>query len=274
MSIVFVVLYGVLGAAIGSFLNVVIDRAPERASLVRPASHCPGCGRALAPSELVPVISYLALRGRCRTCGARIPLRILWVELGTGLLFGWLAWQHGPSLALLTDSVYAALLLVITVIDLEHQLILNRIIYPALGITLALAVVRAALGQPRFLHVGYWQAAGWAPGLDPALLGVLSQLAGALLALAIFALIYVVARGAMGDGDLPLAALAGLITGFPGALAAVFGSFILGGLVGAALLLSRRATSKTALPFAPFLALTTFAVNLWGDGWLLHYLLG
>jgi leader peptidase (prepilin peptidase)/N-methyltransferase len=274
MATVFVVLCGLLGAAIGSFLNVVIDRAPQRASLLRPASHCPGCGRALAPAELIPVFSYLALRGRCRTCGAAIPVRVLLVELAAGLLFAGLAWYRGPGLELLADGLYAAILLVITVIDLEHRLILNRVIYPALGIALALAALRLALGMPRYLHVGYWLAAGWAPGLSQAWMGLLSQGAGALFALGIFWLIYLVAPGSMGDGDLPLAALAGLITGFPGALVAVFGSFILGGITGVALLLGGRATRKTALPFAPFIVLTTWAVNLWGDGWLLRYLFG
>lgn len=274
MATFFAIAYGLMGAAIGSFLNVVIDRAPARASLLHPGSHCPHCGRALAPLDMVPVVSYLALRGRCRTCGARIPVRVLLVELGVGLLFGWLAWRHGPGLELLADSLYTGLLLAIMVIDLEHQLILNRVIYPAIGIALALAALRLALDAPRYLHHGYWTAAGWATNLSPAMIGALSQLVGAVLALAIMAGIYVASRGAMGDGDVPLAAFAGLITGFPGALVAVLGSFIIGGLTGVALLLSGRASRKTALPFAPFLVLTTWVVNIWGDGWLLRYLYG
>ncbi len=274
MFTAFVIVYGLIGAAIGSFLNVVSDRAPRRASLLRPRSHCPGCERALTPMEMVPVFSYLALRGRCRTCGAAIPVRVFLVELAAGALFAGLAWYHGPSLELLADSLYTASLLVIMVIDLEHQLILNRVIYPVIGIALLVAALRVALAMPRFLHYGYWIAAGWAPRLTLEQVGALSQGIGAVLALAIFALIYLVAPGSMGAGDLPLAALAGLLCGFPGTLAAVCGSFVLGGVTGAILLISRRASRKTALPFAPFIVLATWVVNLWGDGWLLRYLFG
>lgn len=270
----FTIGYGLLGAAVGSVLNVIIERAPQRVALLRPWPSCGKCGSRMSAGELAPVVGYLAQGGRCRACGATIPKRRLLVELSTAVLFAWLAWYRGWGLDLLTDTFYGATLLVITVIDLEHRLILNRIVFPAIWITAALAVLRLALGPPRYLHVGYWEAAGWAPALSPAARGVLSQVVGALVAFAIFLAIYLVAPQGMGDGDVRLAFLIGAMTGFPGALGAVVGAIMLGGLAAAGLLLTRRASRSTPLPFGPFMAVATWAIALWGDGWLRWYLGG
>ncbi|MBS3753811.1 MAG: prepilin peptidase, partial [Anaerolineales bacterium] len=90
---IFPFIYGLLGAVLGSFLNVCIDRLPREESIVSPPSHCPHCQRTLRPLELIPIFSYLVLSGRCRTCEEKIPLRVLWVEIGTGVLFV-LIWQR------------------------------------------------------------------------------------------------------------------------------------------------------------------------------------
>ncbi|MFC1979307.1 prepilin peptidase, partial [Chloroflexota bacterium] len=113
-------IYGVLGLAIGSFLNVLIDRLPEKESLLRPPSHCPACQRRLAPKDLIPVLSYLWLRGRCRYCRSPIPRRVLWVELSTGLMFAFLWWRYGLTPELGITSFYFCLLTIILVIDLER----------------------------------------------------------------------------------------------------------------------------------------------------------
>ena len=258
------ILYIMVGAAVGSFLNVVIDRLPEHASLLEPPSHCPNCGRQLTPWEMIPVLSYLFLRGRCRTCGARIPIRIWVVEVVTALLFGLLWMLEGWGLGLVLNSIYVCVLLVILVIDLEHKLILNRVILPALVLGVVLSVVRALFGAvPSFFTAYFWPR--WLAGSSVGVVAFLSQIAGAAVAFLIFWLIWLVARQGIGAGDVKLAAFCGLLTAFPGVLLAVLGSFVLGGIVGILLLITKRASRKTAVPFAPFLVLATFVVMLMGD---------
>ncbi|MGC9399074.1 MAG: prepilin peptidase [Anaerolineae bacterium] len=229
-----IVLWTLLGTAVGSFLNVAADRLPEAASLLRPPSHCPACGRRLTPLEMIPLLSYVILRGRCRTCGARIGLRTFLVEGTCGLLFGLMALQaRSPTglrwPALLFHSVYAAALLLITVTDIEQGLIFDRVTFPAL----ALAAFHALLqGWPQM-------------GL---------RLAGGALGAGVIALIILLVPGGMGWGDAKLAAFIGLMAGLPGLLFALFIGFVSGGLIGAALLIGGRARRGDTLPLGPFLA--------------------
>ena len=277
MVALYAVLYGLVGLAIGSFLNVVIDRAPARESLLGAPSHCPSCGRRLSAWELVPVFSYLRLRGRCRTCGVSIPRRVAWVELGTGLLFSFLWCLYGPTPQLVLHSVYSCLLLLVMVIDLEHKLILNVVILPAIAMAVLLVPLRQWIAPPllsRGSFLWFVLNIGQPLGLSLAQAGILSQLMGGLVAFLIFLLIWLVSPQGMGEGDIKLAAFSGVVTAFPGAMVAVLGSFVLGGLVSAILLLLGKATRKTTIPFAPFLVITTFIVMLYGDTmsrWYLGY---
>jgi leader peptidase (prepilin peptidase)/N-methyltransferase len=270
-----IILYGLIGCAVGSFLNVVIDRVPAKRSLLSPPSHCPTCGRRLRALELIPVLTYLLLRGRCHTCDARIPRRILWVELGTGLLYGFLWWHHGPTWQLVVSSVYVCVLLVIAVIDLEHKLIPNVIVLPATGLTLLAIPMQRWIVPSQYYHYGLARLlVGVEEGarLSNAQMSMLSQLLGGLVAFAVFLLIWLIAPCGIGAGDLKLAGFAGLVTAFPGAILAVLGSFVLGGAVGLILLLGGMAKRKAAVPFAPFLAVTTFLVMVYGDSLLQRYL--
>ncbi len=266
-------LYVLVGAVVGSFLNVVMDRIPAKQSLLTPSSRCPSCGRKLSALDMVPIFSYLFLRGRCRDCGAKIPPRVFWVECSSALLFAFLFWFYGFSWQLLLATVYDSLLLVILVIDLEHKLILDVIILPAIGLTL-LAIPLQVFLPPRFAYYGFLDILGVRAGWSLSLIQVsmLSQLLGGAVAFLIFLLICIISPQGMGGGDIRLAAFSGLITAFPGALAAVFGSFILGGVVSILLLLSGRATRKTAVPFAPFLVTMTFVIYTFGDALLYSYL--
>lgn len=133
-----VVAFG-FGLLVGSFLNVVIHRLPREESLVRPPSHCPACGRPVRPHENLPLLSYLWLRGRCRGCGVRIPLRYPAVELATGLLFAGVALRHGPELWTPVACAFAAALLAAAVIDAEHRIIPDSISLG--GLALGLVVV-------------------------------------------------------------------------------------------------------------------------------------
>jgi leader peptidase (prepilin peptidase)/N-methyltransferase len=272
----FLILYALVGAAIGSFLNVVIDRVPLHQSLLRPASHCPSCGRALVALDMVPVLSYVGLRGRCRTCDASIPLRVVVVEASTAALFGVLWWLYGPTLELAVYTVFACILLVIMVIDLETKLVPNVIILPATVLALLLVPLRALIMEPPFGHYAILLPVLYHRGIVHLSMGqisIMSQLLGGVTAFLIFFIIWFVAPQGMGAGDVKLAFFIGLVTAFPGNLIAVFGSFILGGVIGAALLISGAAGRKTTIPFAPFMVVTTFVVMLFGDP-ILHAYLG
>ncbi|XUW99508.1 MAG: prepilin peptidase [Dehalogenimonas sp.] len=244
MEIAYAVIFALFGAVIGSFLNVLCDRLPQEQSVVAPPSRCPGCGRRLTPLDMVPVVSWLVLRGRCRTCGETIPQRVFWVELITALAFAGLYLYFGFSAVLWLSLIYAAFTIVIFVIDMEHQLILNNILIAASIVAVAASLLHSQIDlSPDLLHAVIGGAVGFA----------------------IFLVVYVVSRGGMGEGDVKLGAFAGLVTGWPNIIGAVIMSWLLGGLVAIGLLLFRRKGRKEAIPFGPFLALTTFITFLWGN---------
>ncbi len=149
MEGILIAVFTLLGMVVASFLNVCIDRLPNNESLISPASHCAFCHHRLAVKDLVPVFSYLWLRGRCRYCQAPILRRLLWVEVGTGLLFGYLYWHYGlspasPQIAeLAVAAVYCCLFITIMVIDWEHGLILNKIVYPAALVAIIISIFLA-----------------------------------------------------------------------------------------------------------------------------------
>ncbi len=122
--------FALLGAAVGSFLNLCIDRLPRRQSLAHPPSHCDSCGNGLSWKELLPIISFLALRGRCRSCRTTIGRRTPVVELLTATIFGALAYHFGVSLETAIFAFYAAVFILIFFLDLEHGIIPDRIVYP------------------------------------------------------------------------------------------------------------------------------------------------
>ena len=227
-----VFLCALVGAAVGSFLNVVIDRLPAGESLISPGSHCPGCDRELTPWELIPVISYVALRGRCRTCGAAIPRRVLLVEVLTALLFGALGWKEGFSLALVLSMVPTAFLVAILFIDLEHKLVLTELLLTGVAVELLMVPMWAFVVGPPFSHWAVTApviASLLGGRVSLALAGIASQLLGALVGYLLFLLVFRLARGGMGRGDVSLAGYVGLIVAFPGIIAATCISYVLGG---------------------------------------------
>ena len=144
MDGVTVLVCGLLGLAIGSFLNVVIWRVPRKLSVVRPPSHCPQCETPIRPSDNVPVLSWLLLRGKCRHCGKPIPVRYPLVEAGCGVLFAAVAARFGASWELPAYLVLTAALLAISIIDLEHFIVPDRITAPLTVSALALLGLAAA----------------------------------------------------------------------------------------------------------------------------------
>jgi leader peptidase (prepilin peptidase)/N-methyltransferase len=244
----------VFGLFVGSYLGVVVDRLPAGESTASGRSHCDACGRTLRWFELVPVVSWLALRGRCRTCGAAVSAQSTLIELATAALFAAMAWRFGWHWELGGYLVLVAALVALTAIDLHTQSLPREILY-----------VAAALGVP-FLVAGAF-VADEAVRLQWAFFGGLGGLA-------FFLILYLGWRGAMGDGDVRLAALLGIFLGWIGPMhvpVGLFLGFVAGAVAGVALL-ARGAGRKTAVPFGPFMAVGAVAVILWGqpliDLWL------
>ncbi|MQL53967.1 prepilin peptidase [Desulfofundulus thermobenzoicus] len=233
------------GLFIGSFLNVVIHRVPRGESVVFPGSHCPACGHKLAPVELVPVFSYIWLKGRCQQCGAKISLRYPLVELLTGLLFVSLFLRFGISLTLLKYMVLACILVVVTFTDLEHMLIPDRIVVFAIVAGVVLDLILKANPVPVLL--------------------------GAIIPAAFLYFLAVITKGGVGGGDIKLAFAAGLFLGWSNVLA-LMTAFFLGGLAGIALLISGKKGRKDAMVFGPFLATGMLAAAVWGQAVINWYL--
>ena len=234
-----VALIGVLGALIGSFLNVVIHRVPLGESIVFPGSRCPECGAELAPWDNVPVVSWLLLRGRCRHCGTAISARYPAVELLTACVFAAVAAARGVDEDLVLQLPFAAVLIAVAFIDLEHRIVPNKIVVPAAVFGVAAAAVVATDDVPELLIAG----------------------AGAFLAMLLIVLAY--PRG-MGMGDVKLAGVMGLYLGLE-VVPALFIGFLTGTVVGLGILAREGADArKKAVPFAPFLALGGVAALLVG----------
>jgi leader peptidase (prepilin peptidase)/N-methyltransferase len=224
------VLAALFGAIIGSFLNVVAYRLPRGESLSHPPSRCPRCGHAVKPYDNVPVLSWLLLRGRCRHCGEPISKRYPIVEAGTALLCALVVVVKGADEDAVLGIVFVLLLVPITLIDLDHRIIPNKITYP--GCVIALVLV--AIIDPGSLlgHVIAGVAAG-----------------GALLA------VILIRPGGMGLGDAKLSLMMGLFLG-RAVGPAMFAGMIAGSLVGAIIIarVGMEKGRKTKIPFGPYLA--------------------
>jgi leader peptidase (prepilin peptidase)/N-methyltransferase len=254
VEILLIFLFALLGLIVGSFLNVCIDRLPRNESIVYPPSHCAVCQHKLAVKDLIPLFSYLRLHGRCRYCQASIPRKLFWVELATGVIFALLYWHYGLSAELGVMAFYACLFIIIFVIDLEHGLILNKVVYPGMVVALLLALL------PR-------------PWLTQWLItGVANAALGGAVGFVILFLIAIVSRGGMGWGDVKLAALIGLATGFPLVFFSLIMGAILGGILAVALMIAKKKTRRETIPFGPFLALAAMITLLWGSDILSWYL--
>ncbi|MCH8847473.1 MAG: prepilin peptidase [Chloroflexi bacterium] len=236
-----------IGTAVGSFVNVVADRLPAGQSLVRPGSHCPVCDTHLRAFDLVPVLSYVWLRARCRYCGAAIPRRLPLVEAGTGLLFALAAASFGLSAAFAAAAVVLGLLVAITIIDLEHGLILDKVVLPASVAALLMAPLWPLVGVEREFFPGFLDWPGPVESLA-------SSLAGGVAGFVFFLAIVFLRPGGMGGGDVKLGGLLGLLLGLAGVVIAVWVAVVAGGVVAAALLVLGKRGRKSEMPFGPFLA--------------------
>jgi leader peptidase (prepilin peptidase)/N-methyltransferase len=234
---VLLVACGLFGLAVGSFLNVVVWRVPRHESIVRPASHCPSCDTELGAIENIPVLSWIVLRGRCRHCGERISIRYPLVELLTAALWVGMGQRFGASWELPPYLALSAGLIALSLIDLDHFLLPNRVLYPTGFLMAALFVVPAVVdGQG-----------------DDYLRAVL----GGAAAFAVFFVIHVVSPRGMGFGDVRLSFVLGMALGWLSwgqVYLGLFLGFLLGAVVGSALIAFKLRTRKDHVPFGPFLA--------------------
>ncbi len=221
---------GLLGAVIGSFLNVVAHRVPLGESLVSPGSHCPGCGAPVRPYDNIPVVSWLLLRGRCRNCGMRISPRYPLVELATAIGFAAVVAVRGFDDDLILELPFVAALIALAAIDYDHKLLPNKIVYPlaAYGVIATLLVDQDDLVE--------------------------NLIAGAGAFVFLLAAVIAYPRG-MGMGDVKLAGAMGLYLGLS-VIPALLVAFLSGSLVGVVILAREGAAGrKKAVPFGVFLAL-------------------
>ena len=259
------IVFAILGIAVGSFLNVCIDRLPAGKSLVYPSSRCDACQHSLSPKDLIPVFSYLWLRGRCRYCGASIPRRSPLVEVASGIIFALSFSAFGLTPAFIITVVYCSLFLVIMMIDLEHHIIMNIMTYPTALITIILLLTISFLPMPDlFPNVFYL------PDV-PILSGLIGAASCYIFFLVVFLITNLIYKGGFGYGDVTLAGLIGLIFGFPMGIIALFVGIFIGGLFAIILLMIKR-KRKQFIPYGTFLGLGPIITLLWGSdilGWYL-----
>ena len=229
------------GAVIGSFLNVVIYRLPRGQSLVRPGSACPACGHGLGVPDLVPILSYIFLRARCRYCRAAISWQYPLVEFLTGASFCLLLQRYGPGLAFAGLAVYAAMLIAIAGIDLEHMIVPDSLSLPGILLGLLLGLARGRVVS--------------------ALLG--AAVGGGFLLVIYFATLILLKKEGLGLGDAKLLALIGAFLGWEGALFAIFLASIVGSVIGLGLLACGRLRRGEPMPFGPFIAAAGLTLAIW-----------
>ena len=236
--------FALLGLVIGSFLNVCIHRLPQRKSIVSPASSCPRCGYVLRWYDNIPVLSYLALRGRCRGCKAPISLRYPIVELVTMGVFVAHYLVFGLDIMLVPRLLFACALIVLFAIDLEHHLLLDVITLPGIVVGLAFSLMLP-------------------PGIVSAAIGVL--VGGGILWLIGEAYYRYAGEEGMGGGDVKMLAMIGAFLGWKLAVLTLVFSSLAGSIVGLAVIASRRGGMKYALPYGTFLAIGALVASLFGD---------
>jgi leader peptidase (prepilin peptidase)/N-methyltransferase len=249
MNVYLTLIFILFGLVVGSFLNVVIDRLPAGQSLAYPPSHCPACDKRLGVKDLVPVLSYTLLKGRCRYCGQHIPLRLPLVEAATGVAFGLLFAYFGFSPELAIALFYFCLLLVIAVIDLEHQMIFPIMIVPAIVLALLFSLLlphSSSIPQIKFTAIG--GAIGF----------------GVMLLIYIFAFIRYRSANAFGFGDVYLGALMGVILGSPKVIVGILLAVYIGGVAAIILIAIKVKTRKQIIPFGPILVVGTGIAFIWG----------
>ncbi len=252
-SPIIIVIALLVGLCFGSFLNVIVYRLPEKKSIVSPPSECPSCETRLGIVELIPLIGYLILLGRCRHCKTKISIRYPLVELTVGIIFAFSFYYFGLTINAFFYLILIYLLLAIALIDLKHRIVPNTLV--AAGLISAVifyipALINLLVELPGWLLVER---------------DLLDAGAGFLVGGLIMLIIILVSRGGMGAGDMKLMAMIGLFVGLRGTAVVMLLGFFMGALVGVAFMALGKLTRKDALPFAPYLSLAAIIQVLWGE---------
>ena len=246
----FLIVAAVLGLSVGSFLNVCIYRLPRGESVLRPRSRCPKCQRSLTWYENIPVVSWLILRARCGGCGARISAQYPAIEIVTALLWVLIVWMTPPGWLLASRLVLATALIVLFMIDLEHQLLPNAITLPGIVAGFLFSLVTQ-------------------PGPVDSLIGIV---VGGGVLYAIAAAYYLLRKEeGMGMGDVKMLAMVGAFLGWQQVLLTLVLSSFAGAVIGLAVMSLQRGTLRYALPFGTFLAVGTLIAMLAGEQILAWY---
>jgi len=241
----------IFGITIGSFLNVCIYRIPKGESIISPPSHCPQCCYQLRARDLLPILSYIFLRGKCRQCGRKIPWRYPLIELLTGLIFVLVVYKYGFTLQALFYCLFSAALIVVAFIDFDHFLIPN-------GLVLGILII--GIGFHIFIIP----------------FNTFNALLASLGAGAFFLILQTLSRGGMGGGDVKLVTVLGLWLGWPDIALAIFLGSLIGSISGVFSIVSKVKKRKDPIPYGPFLVLGTLLTLLAGDiiwQWYLNLIL-
>ncbi len=244
----------ILGLCVGSFLNVCVYRIPAEKSIVRPPSSCPSCGRKLEAVDLVPVLSYIILKGKCRYCKSPISIQYPFVEFITGVI--WLATflRYGISIETLALIFLFSILIPVFLIDFVHMIIPNGLVLTGLLGGAGFFAYHILIHPISFFDSSRW----YAP-----LIGMLSA-SGILFLVALLGLVIYKNDGAMGMGDVKIFLPIGLILGWKLALLTLFLSVMLGGIISIILLIFKIKDRKSAIPFGPFIVMATLICGLYG----------
>lgn len=243
----------IVGTLIGSFLNVVVYRLPREESISFPPSHCPSCGKRLPFYDLVPIFSYLGLRGKCRSCGSAISIRYPMVEAVTGILFLFTVHTFGVRLETLQYLMIIGLLIPIFLIDYEHYIIPDGLNLGIFLVALLMVLVQIFMGNLQWNELLY-------------------RSLGLLLGGGFFLLIAMVTDGAMGGGDIKIMAALGFLFGVKETLLLMFLSFVIGGALSVILLMLKVKKRKDPIPFGPFICIAAVMTIFWGNQILAWYL--
>ena len=240
MDIAYSIVFFIFGIVFGSFYNVVGLRVPKKESIVTPPSHCTSCQNRLKPIDLVPIFSYIFLRGKCRQCGVKISPIYMVTELVTGALFAFSYWKLGLSAELVIALLFISLLVIINVSDIAYMLIPNKILLFFLPLLIIGRIVSPL--------TPWWDS-----------------LLGAVVGFGILYLIAVVSKGGMGGGDIKLFFLVGIVLGMVNSLLTLFLASFIGMIVGIIVLKVSGKGRKTPVPFGPSIAIAAIVVYFYGE---------
>jgi len=270
----------IFGLAVGSFLNCIIYRLQTDESFLIKRSYCPDCKKTLSWPDLIPLLSFLFLKGKCRYCQRPISLQYPLVELATGIFFIFITfqWLNGHLVNWLNFFYFLfviSVLIVIFVSDLRYYIIPDKVIYPAIGVTFIYRLLEIWNQSIKLLvlcsaeHPNLFECSGLGFGIFRPLI---NPFLSAALASAFFLAIILISRGRwMGWGDVKLAFFMGLLLGFPNILIALFLAFFFGAIMGIGLIIIGKKTLKSEIPFGPFLVAGTFIALFWGNSLISWY---